>query len=125
MTKAANPDSGASVLRIEGEMSIFRAAELKSMLLASLDNSATLEIDLSAVTEFDTAGVQLLMAAKKAAQARQRELRLTAHSAAVLEVFELFDLGAYFGDPVVIPPQAAPATGRASATASARASNES
>lgn len=93
------------VLRIEGEMSIFRAAELKSTLLAALDRTTTLEIDLSAVTEFDTAGVQLLMLTKKAAQAKRRELRLTAHSPPVLDVLELLNLAAYFGDPIVITPQ--------------------
>jgi anti-sigma B factor antagonist len=92
----------ARPLHIEGELSIYRAAELKQALLAALEQCAELEIDLSAVTEIDTAGVQLLIAAKKTAQQKQKELRLVGHSAAVLDVFELFDLGAYFGDPVLM-----------------------
>jgi anti-anti-sigma factor len=112
------------VLRIEGEMSIFRAADLKHALLTALNQGPTLEVDLSAVTEFDTAGVQLLMLTKKAAQSGQRELRLAAHSPAVLEVFELLNLVAYFGDPIVIPPQAVQATGCTSFNAQ-RGPNES
>lgn len=119
MNRAKKRTAEPSVLRIEGEMSIFRAAELKPTLLASLSHAATLEVDLSAVTEFDTAGVQLLMLAKKMAHAKQCELRLTAHSPAVLEVLELLNLVAYFGDPIVIPSHAS--AGRASFQASRRA----
>ena len=101
-------------------MSIFRAAELKQTLLAALDQAAALEIDLSAVTEFDTAGVQLLMLTKKAAHAKKRELRLTAHSPAVLDVLELLNLVGYFGDQIVIPSQTASAESRTSTNPSSR-----
>ena len=50
-----------------------------------------------------TAGVQLLMLAKRTAQKQQGQLRLVGHSAAVLEVFDLLHLAAYFGDDLVIP----------------------
>lgn len=103
MTTAKKPKDATSVLRIEGEMTIYRAAELKQVLLASLDQTEELEIDLAAVTEFDSAGVQILILAKRQALARQRKLRLIAHSPAVLDVFELLNLAAYFGDPLVIP----------------------
>ncbi|MDP3841181.1 MAG: STAS domain-containing protein [Oxalobacteraceae bacterium] len=102
MTTAQKRDA-TSVLRIEGEMTIYRAAELKQTLLASLDLAEELEVDLAAVTELDTAGVQILILAKQQALARQRKLRLIAHSPAVLDVLELLNLAAYFGDPLVIP----------------------
>jgi len=88
------------VLRIEGELTIFRAAELKPLLLA---DPLPLVIDLSGVTDIDTAGVQLLMLAKNTALAQQRELRLVAHSPAVMDVFELLNLAEYFGDPLDAP----------------------
>ncbi len=91
--------STPNVLRIEGELTIFRAADLKPALLAI---PPLTDIDLSGVTEIDTAGLQLLMLAKKAARAEDRELRLTGHSAAVLEVFELLNVAAYFGDHLVM-----------------------
>jgi anti-anti-sigma factor len=92
-----------SPLQIEGEMTIYRAAELHGLLQQQLAAGNGLEIDLSAVTEIDSAGAQLLVAAKKTAQAAGRELRLIGHSPAVLEVFELLNLGAYFGDPLIFP----------------------
>lgn len=88
-----------NTLRIEGELTIFRAMELKPVLLATPPVD---EIDLSGVTDLDTAGVQLLMLAKKTALAAQRDVKLVAHSPAVLEVFELLNVAAYFGDPLVM-----------------------
>lgn len=111
MRTANKRKDATSVLRIEGEMTIYRAAELKLTLLASLDQTEDLEINLSAVTELDSAGVQILMLTKKQAVLKRQKLRLIAHSCAVLEVFELLKLAAYFGDPLVIPSLFA--TGRA------------
>jgi anti-anti-sigma regulatory factor len=86
-------------LRIEGELTIFRAMELKPIVLATPPVDV---IDLSGVTEIDTAGVQLLMLAKKTALAAQRDVKLVAHSPAVIEVFELLNVAAYFGDHLVM-----------------------
>jgi anti-anti-sigma regulatory factor len=92
-------NTSTTPLRIVGEFTIFRAAELKPLLL---NEPAPSEIDLSGVSEIDTAGVQLLMLAKQSALARNSELRLTGHSPAVLEVFELLNVAAYFNDPLVM-----------------------
>lgn len=97
----------ANTLRIEGEFTIFRAAELKHTLFAAQPFT---EIDLSAVTELDSAGLQLLMLAKKTALAQGRELRLIGHSEAVIEVFELLNVSGYFGDPVVMGSPAKPSS---------------
>ena len=96
-------------LRIEGEFTIYRAMELKELLFAE---PPITEIDLSAVTEFDSSGLQLLMLAKKTALAQGRTLRLVGHSEAVLDVFELLDVAGYFGDPLVMrsPAQAGAST---------------
>jgi anti-anti-sigma factor len=107
-------------LRIEGEFTIFRAAELKPLLL---NEPAPNEIDLSGVTEFDTAGVQLLMLAKQAALAKKGELRLVGHSPAVMEVFELLNVAAYFNDPLVMACRANASDERASNAASSRKSH--
>lgn len=121
MTADKAPQTDPAVLCIVGEMTIFRALELKPVVLA-----ATLrEIDLSGVTEIDTAGVQLLMLAKKTAQATQRELRLVAHSPAVIEVFELLNVAAYFDDPLVMASRTASATDRSAKATSARSTHGS
>ncbi len=88
-----------TTLSIEGELTIYRAAELSAVLKDALSGAGELELNLAAVTEMDSAGVQLLMAAAKTARAAGGELRLVGHSAAVLEVFETLNLAAYFGAP--------------------------
>jgi anti-anti-sigma factor len=90
-------------LSIDGEMTIYRAAELRESLSAALAAGGDLELNLSGVTEMDSAGVQLLMAAKKTARDSQHEVRLVGHSPAVLEVFETLDLAGLFGDPLLMP----------------------
>jgi anti-sigma B factor antagonist len=96
----------ATTIAFDGELTIYRAAELGKSLeaaLAALAPGSALILDLAQVTEFDSAGVQLLMAAKKTALASQRSLCLVGHSPAVLEVFETLDLAAYFGDALLMP----------------------
>jgi len=82
------------MIRITGEMSIYRAAELKPVLLQALADggAAPLAIDLSQVSEFDSAGLQLLMATARAAADAGTALRLHAPSPAVQEVLALLDL---------------------------------
>ena len=111
-----------NTLRIEGELTIFRAMELKPELLA---DPLPEEINLAGVSEIDTAGVQLLILAKKTALAAKRELRLLAHSPAVIEVFDLLNVAAYFDDPLVMASRAGTPTDRAAKAASARSSNGS
>ena len=89
-------------LAVEGEVTIYRAPELKAEWMTALQRTALLELNLGGVTELDTAGVQVLMTLKQVAQTTSRELRLVAHSPAVLEIFELLDLGGWFGDPLLI-----------------------
>ncbi|WP_426341288.1 STAS domain-containing protein [Pseudoduganella sp. S-14] len=78
-----------ALLFIEGDLTIRRVQEMKDVLLARLAQSQVLEVDLAGVTEIDTAGAQLLLMARRAAQASQKELRLVAHSPAVVALFEL------------------------------------
>jgi anti-sigma B factor antagonist len=90
-------------LNIEGEMTIYVATELRQRIVAALQGTETVELDLSAVGEIDTAGVQLLIAAKREAAAKGRKFHILAHSPAVREVLDLLGLSADFGDPVLMP----------------------
>jgi anti-anti-sigma factor len=94
-----------ALLSIGGEMNIYRAAELKQNLLDTLGEGVAVELDLSGVTDIDSAGLQLLMLAKNEAQARGGRMCLGARSSVVHELLELLDLGAWFGDPLVGPPR--------------------
>ncbi|GAB3551466.1 STAS domain-containing protein [Noviherbaspirillum agri] len=96
--RARNKDIVAP-LRLRGELTIFRAVELKRTLMAPLHEGVILEANLAEVTEIDATGLQLLMLARKAAQERGGELRLVEHSAAVIDVLELLHLTDWFGEP--------------------------
>jgi anti-anti-sigma factor len=102
LSSASHPP--CAQIAVEGELTIYRANELKQTLLAALEHADALAIDLSGVTEIDSAGVQLLMMASASAHEAGCELRLTGHSPAVREVFELLDLASYFNDPLLAPP---------------------
>ena len=93
-------------LRIENEMTIYTAAEMKTQLMGLLGKSAELELDLSQVGELDTAGLQLLIMAKRECMAHKGDLRLINHSPAVLSVLDMCNMTPFFGDPVVISSQA-------------------
>ncbi len=100
MTSAT--DNNPCTLRPEGEITIFTAIETKSQLMDLLEQCQEAEIDLSRVSEMDTAGLQLLALAKREFKGRGGDLHLVGHSAAVLEVLDLCNMTAYFGDPLVI-----------------------
>jgi anti-anti-sigma factor len=93
----------SSLLRIDGELTIYRAAELAAAMrtaLAAVADGGALDLDLSEVAEMDSAGVQLLLAARRSAIESGRALRLIARSAAVDDVLAILHLTALFGDTV-------------------------
>ena len=87
----------ARVVRLEGELTIYRAAELRAELQEALAEGADVDLDLANVSEIDSAGVQLLMLSRREAIRAGREWRLTATSPAVDETFALLDLQGLFG----------------------------
>ncbi len=103
MTIRVETQNGICRARVSGEMTIYHAAEMKGELLPCLDRCAEVEINLSEVSEMDTAGFQLLLLAKREAAGAGKLLRLVEHSPATLEVLDLFNMASYFGDPVVLP----------------------
>ena len=85
---------------MDGELTIYAVAEWKQALSDAFMGCARLDIDLTSVTEIDSAGVQLLVAAKRYAAAIGKPMRLVGLSAPVAEMLELCRLGNFFGDPV-------------------------
>ncbi len=92
----------SSPLRLEGEMTIYNAAETKLRLMEAVGRSAHLDVDLSVVTELDTAGLQLLILAKQEAARQGKTLRYVDHSPVVQEALDFCNLTGRFGDPVVL-----------------------
>jgi anti-anti-sigma factor len=87
---------------LDTDLTIYNAIDLKRRLLDAVHTTKALELDLSQVGEMDTAGFQLLVLAKRESLKLGRQLSIVAHSAAVREVIEFYNMTAYFGDPVVI-----------------------
>ena len=94
------PSEHKNTIQIEGEMTIYSVSELAGKLIPILNDARLLEINLARVSEIDSAGVQLLMLARKERHETGQELSLVAHSAAVMEVFKLMDLLSYFDAPM-------------------------
>lgn len=78
-----------STLAISGELTIMVAADRKTELLNAVSRRKTVELDLSDVTEIDTAGLQILLLAKREAVELGKSLTLVSPSASVSEVLEI------------------------------------
>lgn len=95
----------ATTLSVNGEFTIFTADAHKTALMnaiAQTSADSSVDIDLSAVTEIDTAGLQLMLLAKHEAAAVGRSVTFSNHSDAVLDLVSLFDLVGQLGDPVLL-----------------------
>jgi len=94
---------GATRLTVNGDLTIYHAAEIRQRLIDGVRGGGVLELDLSHVGEMDTAGFQLLALAKRESQKTGHALRIVGHSPAVREVIEFLNMVAFFGDPLLIP----------------------
>ncbi len=98
MAIVVDKKNGLSRLSIEGEMTISTAQELKKGLLDNLEDCSGLEIDLSGVNEFDTAGFQLLFLTKREANMSDKSFRIISHSPASESIMELYSMKDYFDE---------------------------
>ncbi|BDU75528.1 STAS domain-containing protein [Mesoterricola sediminis] len=96
-----------STLKLEGELTIFEAAEARARLREEL-RQAPLELDLSGVAEVDTAGIQVLLWLKREGQAAGTPVPFGNHSPAVVEVLDLLRLAGAFGDTLLLAPTQSP-----------------
>lgn len=102
MAENKSKNSGHCRYAIEGDMTIYRATELKEALMDRIAQYQEVDVDLSKVAEIDSAGLQLMVLAKLEASTHSKVLRFDGHSPAVMEILDLSDLAGFFGDPVVI-----------------------
>ncbi len=104
MTASPTP----SALALEGEFTIFTAVELKTRLLQLIEQShdTFLEVSLAGVTDMDSAGLQLMIMAKREAAICNKQLCFVDHSASVRELLELCNLSGLL-DQQAMPPLSA------------------
>jgi anti-sigma B factor antagonist len=103
-TKAPN-NGDVGHLVLDNDLTIYNAPEQKRALLDALEQAKVLELDLAHVGEIDSAGLQILILAKRESLATGKDLRIVAHSPAVQELLDFLNVAGYFGDPLVIPAQ--------------------
>ncbi len=75
---------------IDDEMTIFTAADLKSIFVERLSGNGDVELDLSKVSEMDTTGFQLLLLLDRELKKRQKNLHIRGVSEKVRAVFALY-----------------------------------
>jgi anti-sigma B factor antagonist len=96
------PPHASDALCLIGDLTISRATELKSTILASLERTGsdhTIRLDLAQVTDLDSSGVQLLLLVRHLAAARNCTLELSACSPVVRQVLGLMHLTTLIGSP--------------------------
>jgi anti-sigma B factor antagonist len=93
----AETRNGVCLAHVDGDMTIYTALVCRALLLQHLQSCAALDIDLSRVSEIDSAGLQLLIQARRHGASLGKPVRLLNCSAAVLEMRNLFRLGAEWG----------------------------
>lgn len=98
--KTTDRDEGGSAgIQPSGDMTIYTVAEIKGHLLKALrGDMKAINLDLSVVGEFDTAGLQLLMALKREADAIGKSFRIVRHSSVTSAVFRTYNIGGYFSN---------------------------
>jgi anti-anti-sigma factor len=68
MPIALNQNKVPNVIRLEGDIDITRAAELKKVLLQALDSKKELRLELTGTPELDVTALQLLWAVEREAR---------------------------------------------------------
>lgn len=90
-------------LSLDEDLTIYNAVAHKQRLLTALAAHPALELDLSGVAEIDTAGFQLLLLVKREAARQGKSAAIVAHSPAVRDTIDFFNMAAQFGDPMLMP----------------------
>jgi anti-sigma B factor antagonist len=92
-------------VQLDGGLSVVDAARQREQLMALMDSHpGDLGLDLGRVDEFDTSGVQLLLATQRSLRERGHRLHLTQVSPAVQQALRTYGL-----DPRLAPLPAADA----------------
>lgn len=86
-----------TTLILEGDLTIYYVAQIKDEIFADYEKlSDKIALDLEGVTEIDTAGVQLLLFAKKFFATVHRSLFISKSNASVDVVLDVLDVNTQF-----------------------------
>ncbi len=90
--RGSNKSTGLCKLAIEQDMTIYTIQALKEGFSAEIESYERFELNLAAVEEVDSAGIQLLLALQKELKRNKKELKLTAASTPVTKLIDDFGL---------------------------------
>lgn len=93
---AAKKKSAGEKFTVEGELTIYTAAEMKEKL-GGLLSAEAIEIDLAQVSEIDTAGLQLLLLLQRECKKIDKPLAFINPSEVVLSCWNMCNLTEAFG----------------------------
>ncbi|MFT4711624.1 MAG: anti-anti-sigma factor [Candidatus Azotimanducaceae bacterium] len=92
----SNKEMGSCLLDASPDMSIYSAASNLAEIKSYYAEHSHLELNLSAVEEIDSSGIQLLLALKKSAAKDGKQLVLNGISTPVAEVMDVLNIRSYF-----------------------------
>ena len=82
--------SGDVRLTFEGDVTIYTVVKLRKLLMKELKKVPGIELDLSKIGKFDTAGFQLFLHMKKLASSENKNVFIGKMSDTVARVFDLY-----------------------------------
>lgn len=89
-------DVKAGAFCIEHDLTIYTADETKKQMVEMIGKSVNIDLDLSAVGEIDTSGLQLLVMLKNECIARQGSLKMSKSSQPVINMLKMIGMTEYF-----------------------------
>ena len=92
MAIVITPSTDGAQIRIDGELTIYTAAESKELLMDALNVHASFDVNLEAVEEIDTSGLQLLLLMQREAKTLNKPFVLSGLSPAMQDVIGLLNL---------------------------------
>ncbi len=81
---------GVSIF-LDGEMTLYNTEIIRQTLMEKFNNYSKLEIDASQVNKIDTAGFQLMLAARREAGRRDKEFSVINTSNEVNKILNLYE----------------------------------
>jgi len=97
MSISRKKNKDTTTLSLSGELTIYTVSQIKQELFAECDSlGSKVALDLQELGEIDTAGVQLLLFAKKFFNRLGKVVFVTKTNEVVDGVFSLLDVNAYF-----------------------------
>jgi anti-sigma B factor antagonist len=83
-------------VQLEGNLTIYDAQMVKENLLAALSDTQYLEIELSAISEIDSSGLQVLLLINREASEHEIMLKLVRPSEVIISLLRLYGLSHNF-----------------------------